>query len=98
MPKFDTSRLTDPEYVAWRDRLKRDGPKEIDRLFDGTVRAVATQRNERKNPAEIAAWVMGDYYDAEYLVLIGPVFRHEAIVLLEAMVRQAIELGTATSE
>ena len=36
---------------------------------------------------------MGDYYDAEYLSLIGPVFRHEAIVLLEAMVRQAIELG-----
>jgi hypothetical protein len=92
------SRLTDPEYVAWRDRLKRDGPKEIDRLFDGTVRAVATQQDEGKNPAEIAAWVMGDYYDAEYLTMIGPVFRREAIVLLEAMVRQAIELESADGE
>ena len=77
---------------------QRDLPKEIDRLFDSTVRAVATQKDEGKNPAEIAVWVMGDYYDAEYLTIIGPVFRHEAIVLLEAMVRQAIELGTATGE
>jgi hypothetical protein len=98
MPKFDISRLTDPEYAAWRDRLRRDGSKEIDRLFDSAVWAVATQKGEGKTPAEIAAWVMGNYYNAEYLALIGPVFRHEAIVLLEAMVRQAIEVGTATGE
>jgi hypothetical protein len=75
-----------------------DGPKEIDRLFDGTVRAVATQHDTGKNPAEIAAWVMADYYDTKYLTIIGLIFRHEALVLLEAMVRQAIKLGTATGE
>jgi hypothetical protein len=35
---------------------------------------------------------MGDYYDADYLTIGGPVVRHQQIVLLEAMVRQAIEL------
>jgi hypothetical protein len=97
MPAFDPSRLTEPEWVVWRDRLKRDSPKDITRLFDATVQAVSALRDEGKNPAEIAALVMSDHYDAEYLKMIGPVFRHESMVLHEAMVRHAIEVTAPKS-
>ena len=38
-----------------------------------------------------------DYYDADHLKIGGPVVRHQTIVLLEAMVRQAIELVSETT-
>jgi hypothetical protein len=53
-------------------------------------------RDEGNSPAEIAALIMGDYYDADHLSIGGPVVRHQQIILLEAMVRQAVELVSET--
>ena len=92
MPDFDPSKLSPSERAAWIERLKGDGPNEVAGLFETQLRAVSMLREEGKSPAEIAALIMGDYYDADYLTIGGPVVRHQQIVLLEAMVRQAVEL------
>jgi hypothetical protein len=92
MPDFDPSKLSPSERAAWIERLKGDGPNELAGLFETQLRAVSMLRDEGKSPAEIAALIMGDYYDADHLTIGGPVVRHQQIVLLEAMVRQAVEL------
>jgi hypothetical protein len=91
VPDFDSSKLSDSERAAWLDRLEGDGPNEVAGLFETQLRAVSMLREEGKSPAEIAALIMGDYYDADHLTIGGPVVRHQQIVLLEAMVRQAVE-------
>jgi hypothetical protein len=92
MPAFDSRKLSHPERVAWIEHLKGNGPNELAGLFETQLRAVSMLQSEGKSPAEIAALIMGDYYDADHLTIGGPVVRHQSIVLLEAMVRQAIEL------
>jgi hypothetical protein len=92
MPDFDPSKLSPSERAAWIERLKGDGPNEVAGLFETQLRAVSMLREEGKSPAEIAALIMGDYYDADHLTIGGPVVRHQQIVLLEAMVRQAVEM------
>ena len=92
MPDFDSSKLSASERAAYLDRLNGDGPNEVAGLFETQLRAASMLREEGKSPAEIAALIMGDYYDADHLTIGGPVVRHQSIVLLEAMVRQAIEL------
>jgi hypothetical protein len=92
MPDFDPSKLSPSERAAWIERLKGDGTNEVAGLFETQLRAVSLLREEGKSPAEIAALIMGDYYDADHLTIGGPVVRHQQIVLLEAMVRQAVEL------
>ena len=96
MPEFDPNKLSVAERAAWIDRLKGDGPKEVAGLFETQLRAVSMLRDEGKSPTAIAALIMGDYYDADHLAIGGPVVRHQQIVLLEAMVRQAIELDPET--
>ena len=92
MPDFDPTKLSAPERAAWIDRLKGDGPNEVAGLFETQLRAASMLRDEGNGPAEIAALIMGDYYDADHLSIGGPVVRHQQIILLEAMVRQAVEL------
>jgi hypothetical protein len=92
MPEFDPNKLSASERAAWIDRLKGDGHNEVAGLFETQLRAVSMLREEGKSPAEIAALIMGDYYDADHLSIGGPVVRYQQIILLEAMVRQAIEL------
>jgi hypothetical protein len=92
MSAFDSRKLSPPERVAWIERLKGDGHNEVAGLFETQLRGVSMLREEGKSPAEIAALIMGDYYDADHLTIGGPVVRHQQIVLLEAMVRQAVEL------
>lgn len=92
MSAFDSTKLSPSERAAWIERLKGDGPNEVAGLFETQLRAVSMLREERKSPAEIAALIMGGYYDADHLTIGGPVVRHQQIVLLEAMVRQAIEM------
>jgi hypothetical protein len=92
MSAFDSRKLSPPERIAWIERLKGNGPNELAGLFETQLRAVSMLRNEGKSPDEIAALILGDYYDADHLTIGGPVVRHQTIVLLEAMVRQAIEL------
>jgi hypothetical protein len=92
MPEFDPNKLSAPERVVWIERLKGDGPKVVAGLFETQLRAVSILQDEGKSPAEIAALIMGDYYDADHLTIGGPEVRHQQIVLLEAMVRQAVEL------
>jgi hypothetical protein len=96
MSAFDSRKLSHPERVAWIERLKGDGHNEVAGLFETQLRAVSMLREEGKSSAEIAALIMGDYYDADHLTIGGPVVRHQSIVLLEAMVRQAIELMPET--
>jgi hypothetical protein len=93
MPDFDVSKLSGPDRDAYFDRLERDGPKDVGAIFDVVVRAAVMLRDQGKTPTETAATIMCDYYDDETLMLVAPVFRHQSIILLEAMVRQAIELG-----
>jgi hypothetical protein len=97
MPQFDPDKLSASERAAWIDRLEGDGPKEVAGLFETQLGAVSMLRDEGKSPAEIAALIMGDYYDADHLTIGGPIVRHRTIVLLEAMVRQAIELVPETT-
>ena len=92
MSAFDSRKLSHPERVAWIERLKGDGHNEVAGLFETQLRAVSMLRDEGKSPAEIAALIMGDYYDADHLKIGGPVVRHQTIVVLEAMVRQAVEM------
>jgi hypothetical protein len=92
MPDFDPTRLSAHERAAWIDRLKGDGPNEVAGLFETQLRAASMLRDEGNSPAEIAALIMGDYYDADHLSIGGPVVRHQQIIFLEAMVRQAVEL------
>jgi hypothetical protein len=92
VPDFDPSKLSHPERVAWIERKKGDGPNEVAGLFETQLRAASMLRDEGNSPAEIAALIMGDYYDADHLSIGGPVVRHQQIILLEAMVRQAVEL------
>jgi hypothetical protein len=96
MSAFDSRKLSHPERVAWIERLKGDGHNEVAGLFETQLRAVSMLREKGKSPAEIAALIMGDYYDADHLTIGVPVVRHQSIVLLEAMVRQAIELMPET--
>jgi hypothetical protein len=96
MPDFDPTRLGAHERVAWIERLKGDGPNEVAGLFETQLRAASMLRDEGNSPAEIAALIMGDYYDADHLSIGGPVVRHQQIILLEAMVRQAVELVSET--
>jgi hypothetical protein len=91
LPDFDSTKLSDSERAAWIDRLEGDGANEIAGLFETQIRAASMLRDEGKSPAEIVALIMGDYYDADHLMIGGPVVRHQQIVLLEAMVRQAVE-------
>lgn len=92
MSVFESRKLSHPERVAWIERLKGNGPNELAGLFETQLRAVSMLREEGKSPSEIAALIMGNYYDADHLRIGGPIVRHQQIVLLEAMVRQAIEL------
>jgi hypothetical protein len=92
LPDFDPSKLSHPERVARIERKKGDGSNEVSGLFATQLRAANMLRDERNSPAEIAALIMGDYYDADHLSIGGPVVRHQQIILLEAMVRQAVEL------
>ena len=96
MSAFDSRKLSHPERVAWIERLKGDGPNEVAGLFETQLRAVSMLREEGKSPAEIAALIMGDYYDADHLSIGGPAVRHQHIILLEAMVRPAVELVSET--
>ena len=97
MSAFDTRKLSHPERIAWIERLKGDGPNEVAGLFETQLRAASMLRDEGNSPAEIAALIMGDYYDADHLSIGGPVVRHQQIILLEAMVRQAVELVSETT-
>jgi hypothetical protein len=96
MSAFDSRKLSHPERVAWIERLKGDGHNEVAGLFETQLRAASMLRDEGNGPAEIAALIMGDYYDADHLSIGGPVVRHQQIILLEAMVRQAVELVSET--
>jgi hypothetical protein len=96
MSAFDSRKLSHPERVAWIERKKGDGPNEVAGLFETQLRAASMLRDEGNSPAEIAALIMGDYYDADHLSIGGPVVRHQQIILLEAMVRQAVELVSDT--
>ena len=92
MSAFDSRKLSPPERVAWIERKKGDGPNEVAGLFETQLRAASMLRDEGNSPAEIGALIMCGYYDADHLTIGGPVVRHQQIVLLEAMVRQAVEL------
>ena len=94
--QLDGRKLSHPERVAWIERLKGDGPNEVAGLFETQLRAASMLRDEGNSPAEIAARIMGDYYEADHLSIGGPVVRHQQIILLEAMVRQAVELVPET--
>ena len=92
MSAFDSRKLSHPERVAWIEHLKGNGPNELAGLFETQLRAVSMLREEGKSPEEIAALIMGDYYDADHLTISGPVVRHQQIV-----VRQTIELDPETT-
>jgi hypothetical protein len=91
MPEFDPSRLTEPEQAAYASHVARNGDADVANLFIATVRGVDILRDEGKTPVEVTALIMGDCYDAEHLTMLGPLDRHQTIILLEAMVRQALE-------
>jgi hypothetical protein len=97
MSAFGSRKLSPPERITWIDRLKGDGPKDVAGLFETQLRAVKMLREEGKSPEENAALIMGDYYDADHLTIGGPVDCHQSIVLLEAMVRQAVQLVSETA-
>jgi hypothetical protein len=42
--------------------------------------------------------MVGEYYDADHLTIGGPVVRHQHMVLLNATVRQAVELVGAPTQ
>ena len=92
MPAFDSRKLSHPERIAWIEHLKGNGPNELAGLFETQLRAVGMLRNEGKSPAEIAALIMGDYYDADHLMIGGTVVSHQSIVLLETT-SSAVEGG-----
>ena len=92
MSAFDSRKLSHPERIAWIEYLKGNGPNEFAGSFETQLRAVSMLRKDGKSREEIAALIMGDYYDADHLTIGGPVIRHQSIVLLEAMVRQAVEM------
>jgi hypothetical protein len=60
-------------------------------LFPTVIQAVNFLREKGRGSEEIAAMLMGEYYDADHLTIGGPVVRHQHMVLLNAMVRQAVE-------
>jgi hypothetical protein len=67
-------------------------------LFPTVIQADKFLREEGRRSEEIAAMLMGGYYDADHLTIGGPVVRHQHMVLLNAMVRQAVELVGAPTQ
>jgi hypothetical protein len=99
VPDLGPNKLSDPERAQWTGRLQRDGPHVMTSLFPTVIQAVNFLREKGRGSEEIAAMlIMGENYDADHLTIGGPVVRHQHMVLLNAMERQAVELVGAPTQ
>jgi hypothetical protein len=96
MPDFEISTLSVCELAAYTARVDRDGAAEVANLFAATMQAIGILQSRGCGPEMITVTIMGPYYEMEPLTMLEPVRRQQAITLLGAMVRQALELDAAT--
>jgi len=89
--EFDINRFDEYQRRAFRARLDSDGPEAM-RSFWGLLQGAAeSARESGVDRDEIEARLIGELYDSQGYRDMGPVLRHQAIIVATALVRQAIE-------